>query len=91
MYNSLKSLKNHFSENTVIMPGHNYSVKRQSTIKEEIEGNPFFSFNNLNDFINIECMIMTKLEKSHMVQLLGLDDLILDLILWISFLTRLCQ
>ena len=52
MYNSLKSLKNHFSKNTIIMPGHNYSVKRQSTIQEEIEGNPFFSFNNLNDFIS---------------------------------------
>ena len=63
MYNSLKSLKNHFSENTVIMPGHNYSVKRQSTIKEEIEGNPFFSFNNLNDFINYRMHEHDKIRK----------------------------
>ena len=33
------------------MPGHNYSVSRQSTLKEEIAGNPFFSFDNLNDFV----------------------------------------
>ena len=50
MYGSLKRLKGNLSENTVIMPGHNYSIKRQSTMKEEIEGNPFFSFDNLRDF-----------------------------------------
>jgi len=32
------------------MPGHNYSIKRNSTLKEEIQGNPFFNFNNLKDF-----------------------------------------
>ena len=33
------------------MPGHNYSIKRQSTFDEEISGNPFFSFDNLNSFV----------------------------------------
>ena len=51
MYNSLKNLKNNLDQNTIIMPGHNYSIKRQSTIGEEITGNPFFSFDNLEDFV----------------------------------------
>ena len=51
MYNSLKKLKNNLSKDTVIMPGHNYSIQRQSTLIEEIDGNPSFSFNNLDDFV----------------------------------------
>tara|TARA_B100000900_G_scaffold97264_1_gene80306 strand:- start:1063 stop:1758 length:696 start_codon:yes stop_codon:yes gene_type:complete len=51
MYNSLKKLKMNLDKNTIIMPGHNYSIKRQSTMDEEIVGNPFFSFNNLKDFV----------------------------------------
>ena len=33
------------------MPGHNYSISRQSTLEEEISGNPFFNFNNLKEFV----------------------------------------
>ncbi len=51
MFSSLKKLKMNLSKNTIIMPGHNYSIKRQSTLDEEIVGNPFFSFNNLKDFV----------------------------------------
>ncbi len=51
MFNSLKKLRNNLSKETIIMPGHNYSIQRQSTLKEEIEGNPFFSFNNLDAFV----------------------------------------
>ncbi len=51
MYSSLKMLKHNLHKSTIIMPGHNYSIKRQSTLDEEISGNPFFSFNNLKDFI----------------------------------------
>lgn len=51
MYNSLKKLKENLSKTTIILPGHNYSIKRQSTFDEEILGNPFFSFDNLRDFI----------------------------------------
>ena len=52
MFESLKNLKNNFHKNTIIMPGHNYSIRRQSTLEEEINGNPFFSFNNLKDFVS---------------------------------------
>ena len=38
MYKSLKHLKENLSKETIIMPGHNYSIKRNSTLKEEIQG-----------------------------------------------------
>ena len=52
MFKSLKNLKNNLHKDTIIMPGHNYSISRQSTLEEEINGNPFFSFNNLKDFVS---------------------------------------
>ena len=52
MFESLKNLKNNLHKDTIIMPGHNYSISRQSTLEEEINGNPFFSFNNLKDFVS---------------------------------------
>ena len=51
MYNSLIKLKENLNKTTIIMPGHNYSIKRQSTFDEEISGNPFFNFDNLKDFV----------------------------------------
>ncbi len=60
MYSSLKRLKNNLHSETVIMPGHNYSVKRSSTLSEEIEGNPFFSFKNMRDFVKYRMHIHDK-------------------------------
>ena len=51
MFESLKNLKNNLHKNTIIMPGNNYSISRQSTLEEEINGNPFFNFNNLKEFV----------------------------------------
>ena len=45
------------------MPGHNYSIKRQSTIGEEITGNPFFSFNNLKDYVGTNCEVLIEKES----------------------------
>ena len=56
MYNSLKNLKTNLRQNTIIMPGHNYSIKRQSTIGEEITGNPFFSFNGGHSLCTLDFM-----------------------------------
>ena len=48
MFTSLKNLKNNLNKDTIIMPGHNYSINRQSTLEEEINGNPFWA-----KFINL--------------------------------------
>ena len=52
MYTTLKNLKSHLTSKTLILPGHNYSTKKTSTLKEQIEGNPFFHFNDLGKFVN---------------------------------------
>ena len=64
MFNSLKKLQSNLSKETIIMPGHNYSIQRQSTLKEEIEGNPFFSFNNLDAFVQYRMHDHDKQEMS---------------------------
>ena len=51
MFQTLKNLKSSLDKNTIILPGHDYSVKRESTIGEEITGNPFMHFQDLNKFI----------------------------------------
>jgi glyoxylase-like metal-dependent hydrolase (beta-lactamase superfamily II) len=51
MFETLKNLKSSLDKNTIILPGHDYSVKRESTIEEEIAGNPFMHFQDLNKFV----------------------------------------
>ena len=64
MYNTLKNLKFHLNEETLILPGHNYSTKKTSTLREQIEGNPFFHFNDLKKFINYRMDIHDKTRET---------------------------
>jgi len=64
MYNTLKNLKSHLNEETLILPGHNYSTKKTSTLREQIEGNPFFHFNDLKKFINYRMDIHDKTRET---------------------------
>lgn len=51
MFFSLNRMKDTLSKQTIILPGHNYSIQKQSTLEEEIIGNPFFSFDKLDEFV----------------------------------------
>jgi glyoxylase-like metal-dependent hydrolase (beta-lactamase superfamily II) len=51
MFNTLRRLKGEMPSSTVILPGHNYAVKSKVTMKEQIEGNPFFHHDNVADFV----------------------------------------
>ena len=53
MYTSLKHIKDSLESSTIILPGHNYSVQKTSTLKEEMNGNPFFHFNDLENLLSI--------------------------------------
>ena len=64
MYKTLKNLKLHLSSETLILPGHNYSTKKISTLKEQIEGNPFFHFNDLSKFVNYRMNIHDKTRET---------------------------
>jgi len=50
LFNSLSKLKKEMPLDTVIHPGHNYADKAASTISEQIEGNPFLHFDNVEGF-----------------------------------------
>jgi len=64
MFNTLKDIKMSLDPKTIILPGHNYSIKRESTLQEEIQGNPFMKFNNLNKFIDYRMVLHDKVRHS---------------------------
>ena len=64
MFNTLKDIKMSLDPKTIILPGHNYSIKRESTLQEEIQGNPFMKFNNLNKFIDYRMVLHDKVRRS---------------------------
>ena len=50
MFETLNRLKIELPQKTILHPGHNYAEKETSTLKEQIEGNPFLHFDNPADF-----------------------------------------
>jgi glyoxylase-like metal-dependent hydrolase (beta-lactamase superfamily II) len=51
MYETLTKIRENLPTDTVLLPGHNYSVKPTSSLAEEIEGNPFLHFDHVEDFV----------------------------------------
>ncbi|HEY5719401.1 MAG TPA: MBL fold metallo-hydrolase [Gammaproteobacteria bacterium] len=51
MYNTLRKIADGLPGETVVHPGHNYSVKPTATLAEQREGNPFMHFDRLPDFV----------------------------------------
>lgn len=52
MFSTLKRIRTDLPSATLLYPGHNYAEKTTSTIKEQIEGNPFMHFENKDDFVH---------------------------------------
>lgn len=51
MFHTLKKIRSDLPSETLIHPGHNYAVKTTSTLQEQIEGNPFFHHDTVQDFV----------------------------------------
>lgn len=51
MYSTLQLLKENLPAETVIHPGHNYAEQPTSTLQEQIEGNPFMHFHDVDSFV----------------------------------------
>ncbi len=51
MYRTLKHMIAHLPGEAVIHPGHNYAEKPASTMDEQVTGNPFLHFDQLDRFI----------------------------------------
>jgi len=50
LFDSLTKLKTNLPGETLIHPGHNYAEKIETTMQEQIEGNPFLHFDDVNKF-----------------------------------------
>ena len=64
MFVSLKNLESLLDKKTLILPGHNYSVKRECTMEEQIRGNPFMHFHDINKFIEYRMNLHDKIRQS---------------------------
>ena len=51
MFVTLKDMVSRLPSETVILPGHNYAEKSTSTLQEQIEGNPFLHFTEVDRFV----------------------------------------
>jgi len=51
MFATLTKIKQELPPNTILHPGHNYSVKPTSCLSDEIDGNPFLHFDQVDDFV----------------------------------------
>jgi len=51
MFNTLNKIRRQLPATTNILPGHNYAVKKTSTLAEQIKGNPFMLHHNVQDFV----------------------------------------
>ena len=60
MFQTLKQMKERLPEDMLIHPGHNYSVKKISTLGEQIEGNPFMHYEDEEQFINYRMHVHDK-------------------------------
>ena len=51
LFDTLTRLKTVMPGQTVIHPGHNYAEKVETTMQEQVEGNPFLQFKKVDKFI----------------------------------------
>lgn len=52
MFQTLRNMKERLPQDMLIHPGHNYSVKKTSTIGEQMEGNPFMHYDEQASFVD---------------------------------------
>jgi hydroxyacylglutathione hydrolase len=64
MFDTLNKLRTEMPRNTVIHPGHNYSVTPISTLDDEIAGNPFFHFEDRDKFIEYRMEVHDKVRSA---------------------------
>ena len=70
MFETLNKLRVEIPRNTVIRPGHNYSVTPTSTLDDEIAGNPFLHFEDRDKFIEYRMDIHDKTRQYPMAPML---------------------
>ncbi len=64
MHTTLKRFRDELPESIIIHPGHHYAIKKTSTLGEEIEGNPFMHFTEVDQFVRYRMKIHDQVRNS---------------------------
>ena len=64
MHSTLQRISEELPFSIVIHPGHNYAIQKTSTLGEEIEGNPFMHFTEVDQFIRYRMKVHDKIRNS---------------------------
>ena len=52
MFETLKDMKQNLPAETIILPGHHYAEAMSSNMAEQVSGNPFLHFQDVNKFVH---------------------------------------
>ena len=64
MHSTLKRFRDELPDSIVIHPGHHYAVQKTSTLGEEIEGNPFMHFTEVDQFVRYRMKVHDRIRNS---------------------------
>lgn len=64
MHTTLKRFRDELPESIVIYPGHHYSEQATSTLAEELEGNPFMHFTEVDQFVRYRMKVHDRTRNS---------------------------
>lgn len=64
MHTTLKRFRDELPASIVIHPGHHYAVKKTSTFGEELQGNPFMHFTEIDQFVRYRMKIHDRVRHS---------------------------
>lgn len=64
MYTTLKRIRDELPDAIVIHPGHDYAEQTTSTLAEELEGNPFMHFTEVDQFVRYRMKIHDSVRNS---------------------------
>ncbi len=64
MFDTLKTLRERLPTGYVIHPGHNYAEKPITTVAEQIEGNPFMHFTELDKFVRYRMLVHDRIRST---------------------------
>lgn len=64
MYDTLRHLVHDLPPDTVIRPGHNYANHTTSTVAEQVEGNPFLHFTDVDAFVHYRMKLHDRIRQT---------------------------
>ncbi len=64
MHTTLKRFRDVLPESIVIYPGHHYAEQATSTLADELEGNPFMHFTEVDQFVRYRMKIHDRIRNS---------------------------